>query len=286
MFVRCLVGASSFLLLAVACGQKVDTGRNNDPSTWPRQNSQDEQGKAPSALRSECFLQKSEALPQELKTVCDNELRPLPEFKELVAVICDSGHLLSALDKPHCGWDGAASNAKTRYIHRFFTQKDTSQDYEDVTSSIIRTPVTLAKYTSVVKLAFENYDEFKRQGYQWTSGTRENRNLSSTTWDEGVRYRFRADKDVYEVGYEGQIKYIQLTPTLGMHFNRATGDFERIKKFAQVVLYSQLPDQSTLTIRLEHRQTQSSGLFDLAKKSALELDFEAMEKGFSNATKK
>jgi hypothetical protein len=269
-----------------ACDPHVDTGRNSDPGAWPTGPTGQDQNTETSGMRATCFLSGPENFPDEIKTLCDSELRATEEFSSLVPILCDSGHLLNALDKPQCGWDGQTSASKLRFIHRYFTQKDKTKDYEDVTSSIIHTPVAMLTYTGMVRMAFENFDEFLRRGYQWASGTRENRKLSGTNWEDGVSYRFRADKDVYEVGYEGRIRYHQLTPTLGIHLNRAVGDFERIKKFAQIVLYSQLPDNTTLTIRLEHRQISSSGLFDLAKKSALELDYEAMEKGYANATKK
>lgn len=277
-----------FTLLAItgACGAKVDTGRNADPSKWPNAQNTPDQTTATDSLRSKCFLSKADMIPQEFKDLCDRELSTNDAFKDLVPILCDSGHLLAAMDTPECGWNGNASSPKIKFVHRYYMQKDTSQDYEDITSSIIRTPVSLTSYTDVVRLAFENFDEFKNRGYQWTSGTRENRNLSGTKWEDGINYRFRADKESYEVGYQGLVKYIQLTPTLAVHINRATGDYERIKKFAQIVIYRELPDQSTLTMRLEHRKTQSSGLFEIAKKSALDLDFEAMEKGYSNATKK
>ena len=276
---------SSVAATILACDPRVDTGRNADPGAWPTGPAGDDQGTRGDGLRATCFLTGPENFPEALKQICDTELRPTPEFSELAPILCDSGHLLNAIDKPQCGWDGQSQSPKKRFIHRFFTQKDKTQDYEDITSSIIHTPVTMATYTNMIRLAFENFDEFQRQGYQWASGTRENRNLSGTKWEDGVSYRFRADKDVYEVGYEGRIRYYQLTPTLGIHLNRAVGDFERIKKFAQIGIYSQLPDNTTLTIRLEHRQISSNGLFDLAKKSALELDYEAMEKGYNNATK-
>jgi hypothetical protein len=276
----------SIMATFLACDPNVDTGRNADPGAWPSAPSGDDQTMNSGGMRGTCFLTPPENFPDEIKKLCDRELRGTTEFSELVPILCDSGYLLNAIDKPECGWGGQSSNSKSHYIHRYFTQKDKTQDYEDVTSSIIHTPVTMETYTNMIRMAFENFDAFLRRGYQWASGTRENRNLSGTKWEEGVNYRFRADKDVYEVGYEGRIRYFQLTPSLGMHINRATGDFERIKKFAQIVIYSELPDRTTITIRLENRQIQSSGLFDLAKKSALELDFEAMEKGYANATKK
>jgi hypothetical protein len=281
-----IIACAALTVTIAACDPQVDTGRNSDPGAWPTGPAGQDQNTETSGMRATCFLSGPENFPDEIKNLCDSELRATDEFSSLVPVLCDSGYLLNALDKPQCGWDGQSQSPKKRFIHRFFTQKDKSQDYEDITSSIIHTPVTIGTYTNPIRLAFENFDEFQRQGYQWASGTRENRNLSATKWEDGLSYRFRADKDAYEVGYEGRIRYYQLTPTLGIHLNRAVGDFERIKKFAQIVLYSQLPDSTTLTIRLEHRQISSSGLFDLAKKSALDLDYEAMEKGYANATKK
>jgi hypothetical protein len=272
--------------LVIACEPKIDTGRNGDPGSWPTAPSGDNQTAPVGGLKSTCFLTPAEKTPDEIKKLCDEDLASMAELSELRSILCEAGYLLNAIDKPQCGWDGNLDTSKNRFIHRYFTQSDKSKDYEDVTSSVIRVPVTLTTYTEIIRLAFENFDEFTRRGYQWASGTRENRNLSQNSWQDGLSYRFRADKDVYEVGYEGHIRYYQLTPSLGIHVNRAVGDFERIKKFAQIIIYNQLEDDSTLIIRLEHRQIQSSGLFDLAKKSALELDFEAMEKGHANATKK
>lgn len=274
------------LSIFASCTPQIDTGRNADPETWPNRSQGDEDITDSGGLRSACFLTPPETVITEIKSLCDHEIRAHQEFSDLAPILCESGYLLNAIDKPQCGWDGQSQAPKKQFIHRYFTQQDRSKDYEDITSSIIRTPVSIETYTRVIKMAFENFDEFLRQGYQWASGTRENRNLSGTKWEDGVSYRFRADKDVYEVGYEGRIRYYQLTPTLGIHLNRAVGDFERIKKFSQIGIYSQLPDNTTLTIRLEHRQISSNGLFDLAKKSALELDYEAMEKGYANATKK
>ena len=282
-----LMGLSACLApLAAACGPRVETGRNDDPRTWQSSSGDSETTTDPNGIKARCFLAKPDSVPNEIKAVCDQELRTNEAFARLVPLLCDQGNLLAALDKPECGWNGPTSSSKQRYIHRFYTEADTTKDYEDVTSSIIHTPVTMNTFTGVVRMAYENFEEFRRQGYLWTSGTRENRNISGTTWDEGVQYRFRADKEAYEVGYEGITKFIQLTPTLAVHVNRATGDFERITKFAQVVIYRELPDHTTLTIRLENRQIASGGLFGLAKKGAQELDLEAMEKGYSNAVKK
>jgi len=278
---------TALIVLLTACGPHVNTGRNSDPNKWPNPPATGEDAASdPTGLNSTCFATKSNSIPENIKKVCDGELRTTAEFKNLVPILCDDGMLISALDKPECGWDGQPSNSKNRYIHRYYIEKDTSKDYEDITSSIIHIPGTINALTNIMRLAFENFDEFKRRGYQWTSGTRENRNLSGTTWDQGVKYRFRADKEAYEVGYEGHIKFLQLTPTLAIHLNRATGDFERINHFAQILIYSQLPDSSSLAIRLENRKIASNGLFNLAKKGAVQLDMEAMEKGYSNATKK
>jgi hypothetical protein len=271
-----------YIVLAfAACGPRIDTGRNHDPSQWPVTPPESESGNARGS--SSCFESTPSSIPSELQALCTAELKSNAVFAKIAPILCDQGKMLTAINNPSCGWDGSPRNMNN-YLHRFYTEKDTTKDYEDVAASIVHAPVSADRYTRPISLAFENYEEFKRQGFQWTAGTREIKNLSSTKWEQGIQYRFRADKDVYEVGYQGQTKRYQLSPTLSAQINYATGDFERITKFAQVVLFSEQPDHSTLALRLENRAVSSQGLFERAKKSALELDYEALEKGYRNAT--
>jgi hypothetical protein len=271
------------------CRPAIDTGRNADPSRWPQSDdATDPANSAPNeGLRtpgSPCFASKSPQLPSELKQLCENVIKPQQELTQLYTELCIQGHLVGLLKSPRCGWDGNPGHIRS-FMHHYFMQKDTSKDYEDINSSITHAPVTLDKYLRPVQLAFENYEQFRSEGYQWVAGTREHRNLSGTTWVEGINYRFRADKVEYEVGYQGRMQLYKLTPDLYVHINYATGDFARITHFAQIMLYSRQSDQSTLALKLEHRRVASQGLYDLAKRSAAEMARDVMEKGYKNAIK-
>ena len=266
-----------------ACGPRVNTGRNDDPASWRTDEESPSRG-SDSSSNQACFESTLTSIPAEIQSLCSDAIKGIAELSNLYPILCEQGKMLTALNQPTCGWDGAPQTMNN-FLHRFYTEKDTTKDYEDITASIVHAPASADRYKLPVRLAYENFDEFKRQGYQWTAGTRENKNISGTTWEQGIQYRFRADKDVYEVGYQGYTKLFTLSPTMSAQLNHATGDFERIKKFAQIVLYSEQPDHSTLILRLENRAVSSQGLFERAKKTALELDREAMEKGFKNATK-
>jgi hypothetical protein len=271
-----------------ACGADIKTGRNADPKRWPNAEntpSSDRQGTGDlNAPRSSCFDALPNSIPTEFKQFCDNVLKPQAELKELYPRLCDEGFLVGRLKSPSCGWNGDPARMRA-FMHHYAMQKDTTKDYEDVNASITHAPVPLERYMHPVRLAFENYDQFKTEGYQWVAGTREHRNLSATTWEQGIQYRFRADKVEYEIGYQGHMRLYQLTPDLFVHVNYATGDFARIAQFAQVMLYSRQSDQSTLAIKIEHRRVTSQGLYDLAKRSAADMAKDVMEKGYKNAIK-
>ncbi len=288
------LAAITVILLAIACGTKVDTGRNGQPivaektATPSNPDAPDLNNPgSPDVVASpsgSCLKKTTSTIPEELVKLCADSIKSEPGFKDLHPILCEKGHLIAILNRPNCGWDGTPSTMKQFMVH-YSMNTDPALDYEDVNASALHVPVTVDKVLRGVRLAFENYPEFKLQGYQWIEGTREQRNLTGKTWEDGVEYRFRADKGLYEIGYQGVNKLYQLSPTLFVHLNRATGDFERIAEFSQIVLYQQQSDNSTLVLKLEHRRIKSTGLYTLAKKSAAELLSDLMKKGYTNATK-
>ena len=101
-----------------------------------------------------------------------------------------------------------------------------------------------------------------------------------------IRDRFRAFKELYDIGYQGTNTLYRLGPDTYLHLNYATGDYVRIMEFAQIVIYRGNPDGTATSVKLEHRKVKSQGLYDRAKKSGFEMTRELMEKGVKNATKK
>lgn len=278
------------LSLTCSCGAKTNTGRNADSSQWPLDPDESVidgagRGTGPANDRAvNCFETSSKDIPQSLRALCESEIKPNPSFSKLHQILCVEGKLFPSLNKPSCGWDGSLPTINN-HLYYYEMEKDTHKDYQDVHASILHIPVPVKKFMIPFRLAFEDFDQFKAQGYQWVSGTREHRNLSGTTWEQGVNYRFRANKELYDIGYQGSTKLFELGPNTYAHINFATGDFARILEFAQIVIYSAQPDNSTVTIKLEHRKVSSPGLYERAKKTGLELTRELMEKGFKNATK-
>ncbi len=276
--------------LTLACGAKTNTGRNADSSQWPKDPDADvidgigRGGTSPNGRAANCFEQSSREAPESLRTLCDHEIKSNPAFNKLHNVLCVEGKLFSSLNKPTCGWNGTMATIN-HHIYYYEMEQDTQKDYQDMHASILRVQVPVTKVMIPFRLAFENFEQFKAQGFQWVSGTREHRNLSATTWEQGINYRFRANKELYDIGYQGTTKLYDLGSNTFAHLNFATGDFARILEFAQIVIYKGQADGSTMTIKLEHRKVSSQGLYDRAKKTGLELTRELMEKGFKNATK-
>jgi hypothetical protein len=268
----------------LSCGPKTNTGRNADPSQWPMDPSAQADGQESKELSTRCFQKAASALPPSLQTLCENDIKTNPAFSKLHSVLCADKKLISSLSDTSCGWDGNASTLN-RYIHVYEMESDKQKDYEDVHASIVKVPVAIERFMKPLRLAFENYDEFKSQGFQWLSGTREHRNLSGTTWEQGIKYRFRANKDLYDIGYQGTNTLYTLDENTFIHLNYATDDFARIISFSQLVIYQSRPNNTGITIKLEHRKVSSQGLYDRAKKSAMEMTRELMEKGYKNATK-
>ncbi len=268
----------------LSCGPKTTTGRNADPSQWPEDPSTQSGGQESKELSSRCFQKAASKIPPSLQTLCENEIKNNPAFSKLHAVLCIDKKLISSLSDASCGWDGNPESLN-RFIHVYEMESDKQKDYQDVHASIISVPVAIERFMKPLRLAFENYDEFKSQGFQWLSGTREHRNLSGTTWEQGVRYRFRANKDLYDIGYQGTNTLYTLDENTFVHLNYATDDFARILSFSQVVIYQSLPNDKGIAIKLEYRKVSSQGLYDRAKKSAMDMARELMEKGYRNATK-
>lgn len=289
--------AVASLALLSNCGNKIDTGRNSDPSQWPSPtatgsntgeanpegtngNTTGERG----TLTSRCFELKTTKIPTEIAKICADNIKPVAELKELYPLICEQGYLISLLQKPECGWDGTPATMK-RHTHHYSVQTDPAKDYEDVHATITHAPVSVSKYLVAPRLAYENFDEFKRLGFQWMAGTKEQKNLSGTTWENGVVYSFRADKGEYELGYKGTSKLYQLSSTLYAVLNYANGDFARIAAYSQIIFYQEQPDHTTISVSLAHRRISSPGLYDIAKKSCAEQLKDMFEKGYKNAIK-
>ena len=275
----------------MSCGNETNTGRNADPAKWPtapqnnsEQNSEQNENPGRGSANQSCFESTTREIPDAIAKICAENIQPEPAYKGLYPIICEQGKVIASFNRPSCGWDGNLQTIN-RYIHHYYVQPDKTQDYEDLHASFVHAPVPLQKYMFAVRLAFENFDEFKRLGYQWVAGTREHRNLSGTTWEQGVNYRFRVEKEQYDIGYQGYNKLYQISPTLFMHLNHATGDFARIAAFAQIVFYQEQADGSTVSFKIEHRRVSSHGFYDLAKKTSAETVRDVMEKGYRNATK-
>lgn len=283
--------SKSLMVIAVAavtaCGAKTDTGRNANPELWPGDGSGQTPGitgSTDSELASKCFQKSAAKAPDGLKILCDNEIGGNPAFAKLHKILCADNKMIAALSEPSCGWSGAASTLN-QHLYFFEMEPDKQKNYQDVHASIVHVPVSVDRFMHPLRIAFENYDEFKAQGYQWLAGTREHRNLSGTKWEQGIQYRFRANKDLYDIGYQGSNTLYQVDQDTFLHLNYATGDYARIVSFAQIVLYKKLPDNTALSVKLEHREVSSQGLYDRAKKTGLEMTRELMEKGYRNATK-
>jgi hypothetical protein len=281
------------LLIAPSCGNQIDAGRNGDPSRFPvtkgqkesESNPKDPANPGPSDNQPiNCFQKTTTEIPAGLTKLCAEVIKPEAGFKDLYPILCEQSQLIAVINQPSCGWDGK-ENTMQRFIHHYSMSTDPTKDYEDVHATILHTPITVDKFMSSVRLAFENFDEFKRQGFQWIDGTKQQKNLTGKTWEQGVEYRFRADKGQYEIGYQGINKLYQISPLLFVHLNRATGDYARVAEFSQIALYQQQADNSTLTIKLEHRRISSEGLYSIAKKSSAELVTDFMKKGYNNAVK-
>ena len=275
--------------MMLSCGAQTKTGRNADPSQWPFDPTAEDSGAGQgpgtsNELAATCFERKSRDIPEGLGRLCENEIKTNPAFARLHKILCEDRQIFSALTVTKCGWNGAASTIN-QHIHYYEVEQDIQKDYEDVHGSIVYVPVPIEKFMSPFRLAFENFDKFKADGFQWVAGTREHRNLSGTKWEEGINYRFRANKDLYDIGYQGNIRLYDLGPDTYAHLNYATGDLARILEFAQIVIYKRQPNNTTMSIKLEHRKVSSQGLFDRAKKTSHELTREIMEKGLKNAEK-
>jgi hypothetical protein len=275
-------------LFLAACGSRIDTGRNGIPVAQPVDQSESpEQTNGPNVVPGQvvpCFKRTTKDIPENLAKLCSETIKPNASYKELYPILCEEGRLVAILNSPKCGWDGTPSTLK-RFKTLYSMSTDPTQNYDDIHSTVIHAPVPLANVLKSFRLAFENYPEFKLQGYQWIEGTREQRNLTGKTWEQGVEYRFRADKGLYEIGYQGINQLYQMSPTLFVHLNRATGDYERVAAFSQIAMYHQLADNTTMIIKLEHRTITSTGLYNIAKVNASELLVDFMKKGYSNAIK-
>ncbi len=283
----------SSVVLAASCGTTINTGRNATPVKQPvdqaetPEQSSEQSPSGPNAESGQvtpCFSRTTKNIPENLVKLCNETIKPDASYKELYPIVCEQGRLVAILNSPKCGWDGSPSTLK-RFKTFYSMSTDPTLNYEDVNSTVIHAPAPIGNVLKSFRLAFENFPEFKLQGYQWIDGTREQRNLTGKTWEQGVEYRFRADKGLYEIGYQGVNQLYQISPTLFVQLNRATGDYERVAAFSQMAMYQQLADNTTMIIKLEHRTINSPGLYNLAKVSASELLVDFMKKGYANAIK-
>ncbi|MCX6126124.1 MAG: hypothetical protein NTV34_15440 [Proteobacteria bacterium] len=204
-----------------ACGARVDTGRNQNPNEWPRDEGSNQNGpgtiSSPTSGRSpnespetngspiagSCFRTEASVLMPALQKLCDENIKINPLLAKIHEYLCVKKFLLSALHQKSCGWHGDPTSLM-RHISIYEREPETSgRDYEDVHATILNPPVAAPVYLNFMRLAFENYSEFKRQGFQWISGTRESTNLNQGTLESGVKYKFRVDREAYELGYSG-----------------------------------------------------------------------------------
>lgn len=294
----------AFIVLALhSCGATVETGKNNDPGKWPQpplSPTSDIEGQTPeteddapgttvtsgTALSTSCFRSESTELPTKLHTMCDGVLKADPKLVKVHYYLCVKKFLVNALDVSACGWRGDAKNI-INYTKVYEREPESSgKNYEDVHATIISPQVPATKFIEFVRLAFENYKEFKNRGYFWLAGTRENTNLNQGTLESGVRYRFRLEKDAYELGYAGHIKLIPLDENTWIQVNVADSDFVRVQHLAQVTLIKRQPDNTVVVAKLEHKIVDSSGgLYNRAWKGAIEVMKDLMIKTWDSITR-
>jgi hypothetical protein len=292
------------VLQLTSCSPSVDTGRNDTPEDWeegsvdsPFQttgtppssdnspSTSDEATNTNNQRRpSKCFDPSTNDLPETVLGLCRDVIAPVPALAKIHEFFCQRKHLLNAFQNKECGWTGDES--KLRRSMRIFERAPESAggDYEDIHATIVNVPMDAESYTKIVGLAFEDYASFKSKGYQWVSGTRDNRNLNGGRFDSGIDYNFMVEKEAYELGYNAHIQLYKLADGLWIHVNYATGRFVRIKYLGQIAIYAEQADGSTNVIKLEHKAVESrGGLYNRAYKAALELIEDFMRKVRFNA---
>lgn len=308
---RMPIAISSILIsvLTQACGPKIDTGRNEHPrdntegvAAGPDQGSDNpggsggngggnpsngagNNGNGGNLTGVACFTAETKALPASLVQICRDYIQPNPLLAKIYEGVCVKGLFLASMDHPGCGWEGDQAKIKN-FIYTYEREPESSgKDYEDVHATIIHLPVPAAKAIAFVRLVFEDFNQFKAEGYKWIAGTRESTNQNGGKLETGVIYKFRVDKDVYELGYSGRIQIFQIDSKTWLHVNYADRNFTRVKGIEQSTIYHDLPDGTSMMLKFEHKSIESKGLYRRAWAGAIELAEDLMTKCWSNSIK-
>lgn len=297
---------SLLTVILCTCAPKIDTGRNGSTGSnhseignggpgdnpgepgAPGPNGQPGPGQGPNGgnlVNVECFTSQAQELPAAVAKVCDEQIKPNPLLAKIYTYACEKKYLVSAINQASCGWEGDESNIN-QFMHVYERESEASgKDYYDVHATALHLPTSVDKTTHFIRLVFENYAQFKAEGFQWLSGTRENSNLNNGTFDNGVQFRFRLDKDIYELGYSGHVQIFKIDDKTWMQVMYADKDFVRVKNIAQVTYYHELADGTTMAFKLEHKSVESKGLYRRAWQGAIEIAQDLMKKSMFNATK-
>ncbi|MCX6116518.1 MAG: hypothetical protein NT027_03180 [Proteobacteria bacterium] len=287
--------AQSVLLLGClqACGNKVETGRNEDPSEWPKstelsgdggqeppKNPQD--NVANNGSKAKCFTTESETLPSKLKDICATVVSTNPRLEKINQYLCTKKLFVGNLKQPTCGWNGDA-NLVSKYYHRYELEPDNSgNDYEDVHATIVHASVSAKQFVDIVRLAFQDFQAFNSKGLKWVRGTKSNSNLNNGTFESGIDYAFRAETEAYPFGYNGRIQLFEIDNSTWLHLNYSTTDHQRISHFSQATIYSKISETNALVFKLEHKKIESTGLYTRVKKTAYDAAIDFMTDMHSN----
>ena len=200
-----------------------------------------------------CFDLTTSTPQSGVQAFCDNTLKPNPILNNIYDHLCTQGHLIAVLDQSGCAYNGSSGNVMS-YIHVYFREPETSgKDYEDIHATISNPPIPASKARGIIQLAFEDYAAFKAQGKKWVGGTVEQVNLNHSSVDSGLDYHYLVDQGQYQLGYNAHIQTYQINDRLWAHVNYATGNFKLLTKFAQITMFEQLPNGTTLMMKIEDK---------------------------------
>lgn len=295
----------AYVALVAACGPKVDTGRNAtpipeeltdqtggangaDPNVGPGgaiPGGQVVDGPSSTVADAACFTAETKNFPESFVKICNDYIKPNALLGKVYDHLCVKGHLLAVMDQPTCGWGGDEATIK-QFMYTYERVPESSgKDYEDTHATIMHLPAPTSKVLKFVRLVLENYPQFKAEGYKWIDGTRESVNLNNSTLDKGLLTRSRIDKDVFELGYSGRVQLFQIDSKTWLQVLYADNDFVRIKGVEQANIFRDLPDGSSMVLKIEHKSVESKNLYNRAWKGAIEIALDIMKKTWFNANK-
>ena len=297
----------AYIALLAACGPKVDTGRNANPRSDGLDSEtggpgggpngqgpggqvgpggQDGNGGSGSGLAdATCFTTETKNIPDALAKVCNEYIKPNALLGKVYDHLCVKGHMLAVMDQPACGWQGDEASIK-QFMYTYEREPESSgKDYEDTHATIMHISKPAAKVIYFDRLIFEDYARFKSEGFLWISGTRESVNLNNSTLEKGLLTRSRIDKDIYELGYSGRVQLFQIDSKTWMQVLYADSDFIRVKGLEQINIFHDLPDGTSMVLKIEHKSIESKNLYNRAWKGAIDIALDIMRKSWSNANK-